>query len=302
MFSIQVLLSIVMAAKIAAALYDPSTEDDWTQFKPECSALAGSHDTLPFQFGFVVNPYNVNEAGEYEEPVVTPVPRLTTKYYETSKVTTITTHHGTTFTTSEINAVPKPTKAAVIHQIYDGQIQSFEEPCDDEVEEPCDDDSYEEPCEDTYEDPCDTPCEEEEEEPCEDDEDHINKRDDEDCDEEFVSPVYTVACSTDSVLKMTLTGSILRDGENRIGSIVGSRQFQFDGPVPQYGTIYAAGWSVTSDGQLALGDSTKFYQCASGGFYNIYDTSIAEQCSPVTLDVVEIIECEGESGNYGEAY
>ncbi|CAH2354601.1 cell wall mannoprotein Pir3p [[Candida] railenensis] len=299
-----------MAAKIAAASYDPSADDDWTQFKPECSTLAGSHVTLPFQFGFVVNPYYVNEAGEYEEPIVTPVPRSTTKYYETSRVTTITTRHGTTFTTSEINTVPKPTKAAVIHQIYDGQIQNFDEPCDDEVEEPCDD-FYEEPCEDTYdEEPCDTPCEEGEEEPCEegeeepceDDEDHIYKRNDEDCDEEFVSPVYTVACSTDSVLKMTLTGSILRDGENRIGSIVGSRQFQFDGPVPQYGTIYAAGWSVTSDGQLALGDSTKFYQCASGGFYNIYDTSIAEQCSPVTLDVVEIIECEGEADSYEDVY
>lgn len=108
---------------------------------------------------------------------------------------------------------------------------------------------------------------------------------------EFVSPVYSVACYTNSTLKMTLTDGILRDSDDRIGCIVSGHQFQFDGPTPQHGAIYAAGWSVTKQGQLALGDSTKFYQCASGDFYNLYDEPIAFQCHPVTLDVVELIEC-----------
>ncbi|CAK9435566.1 uncharacterized protein LODBEIA_P02930 [Lodderomyces beijingensis] len=113
----------------------------------------------------------------------------------------------------------------------------------------------------------------------------------EDCDDGFVSPVYSVACYTKSTLRMSLKDSILRDCDDRIGCIVSSHQFQFDGPVPQHGAVYAAGWSVTKDGQLALGDSTKFYQCASGHFYNLYDQPIGFQCHPVTLDVVELIEC-----------
>ncbi|CAX45016.1 cell wall protein, putative [Candida dubliniensis CD36] len=108
---------------------------------------------------------------------------------------------------------------------------------------------------------------------------------------EFISPVYSVACYTNSTLKMTLNDGILRDSDDRIGCIVSGHQFQFDGPTPQHGAIYAAGWSVTKQGQLALGDSTKFYQCASGDFYNLYDEPIAFQCHPVTLDVVELIEC-----------
>lgn len=113
---------------------------------------------------------------------------------------------------------------------------------------------------------------------------------DEDLDD-FVSPVYAVACATNTTLQMQLEDGILRDSNNRIGSIVGGRQFQFDGPSPQYGAIFAAGWSITEKGQLALGNSTKFYQCASGEFYNLYDEPIAFQCNPVTLDVVELIDC-----------
>ncbi|KAI5951388.1 hypothetical protein KGF54_004462 [Candida jiufengensis] len=110
-------------------------------------------------------------------------------------------------------------------------------------------------------------------------------------DDEFQSPVYSVACYTSATLRMSLHDSILRDSDDRIGCIVSGHQFQFDGPTPQHGAVYAAGWSVTKDGQLALGDCTKFWQCASGHFYNLYDQSIGFQCHPVTLDVVELIEC-----------
>ncbi|KAI5958087.1 hypothetical protein KGF57_002895 [Candida theae] len=109
--------------------------------------------------------------------------------------------------------------------------------------------------------------------------------------DEFRSPVYSVACYTNATLRMTLRDSILRDSDGRIGCIVSGHQFQFDGPTPQHGAVFAAGWSVTKDGQLALGNSTKFYQCASGHFYNLYDQSIGFQCHPVTLDVVELIDC-----------
>ncbi|KAI5958402.1 hypothetical protein CANMA_004246 [Candida margitis] len=110
-------------------------------------------------------------------------------------------------------------------------------------------------------------------------------------DDGFESPVYSVACYTNATLRMSLHDSILRDSDDRIGCIVSGHQFQFDGPTPQHGAVFAAGWSVTKDGQLALGNSTKFYQCASGHFYNLYDQSIGFQCHPVTLDVVELIEC-----------
>nr|UHH90004.1 Pir11 [Candida metapsilosis] len=118
---------------------------------------------------------------------------------------------------------------------------------------------------------------------------HHHHHDDDD--DEFASPVYSVACYTNATLRMTLQDSILRDSDDRIGCIVSGHQFQFDGPTPQHGAVFAAGWSVTKDGQLALGNSTKFYQYASGHFYNLYDQSIGFQCHPVTLDVVELIDC-----------
>lgn len=90
---------------------------------------------------------------------------------------------------------------------------------------------------------------------------------------------------------MDLENGILRDGKRRIGSIVANRQFQFDGPPPQAGAIYAAGWSVTPEGNLALGDSDVFYQCASGNFYNLYDEYIAEQCHPIHLEVLSLVDC-----------
>ncbi|GMG60173.1 unnamed protein product [Ambrosiozyma monospora] len=90
---------------------------------------------------------------------------------------------------------------------------------------------------------------------------------------------------------MTLSGGILLDGSGRVGSIVANRQFQFDGPPPQAGAIYAAGWSVTDDGKLAIGNTTTFYQCLSGNFYNLYDETLGEHCQPVYLNIVDLIKC-----------
>ena len=99
------------------------------------------------------------------------------------------------------------------------------------------------------------------------------------------------SCVGTNSLGMQLNGSVLTDEKGRIGAIVSNRQFQFDGPPPQAGSIYAAGWSVTENGLLALGDQTIFYQCHSGDFYNLYDESIAEQCSAVHLSIVDLVEC-----------
>lgn len=99
------------------------------------------------------------------------------------------------------------------------------------------------------------------------------------------------ACLTDNSLSMTLSNSVLTDSKGRIGAIVANRQFQFDGPPPQAGSIYAAGWSITSDGYLALGNQTEFYQCKSGDFYNLYDENNAAQCSGVKLSIIDLVLC-----------
>lgn len=100
-----------------------------------------------------------------------------------------------------------------------------------------------------------------------------------------------VACLTTDSLTMTLTKTVLKDGKGRIGAIVANRQFQFDGPPPQAGSIFAAGWSITDDGLLALGNSAVFYQCKSGDFYNLYDENVAAQCEAVHLSVIDLVDC-----------
>ncbi|GME72266.1 unnamed protein product [Ambrosiozyma monospora] len=100
-----------------------------------------------------------------------------------------------------------------------------------------------------------------------------------------------VSCKSDGALSMQLKGGILTDDQGRIGSIVANRQFQFDGPPPQAGAIYAAGWSITDDGLLAIGNTTIFYQCLSGNFYNLYDETLGIHCQPVHLDIVDLVSC-----------
>ncbi|CAI4963159.1 ANL_HP_G0027550.mRNA.1.CDS.1 [Saccharomyces cerevisiae] len=90
---------------------------------------------------------------------------------------------------------------------------------------------------------------------------------------------------------MSLSKGILTDRKGRIGSIVANRQFQFDGPPPQAGAIYAVGWSITPEGNLAIGDQDTFYQCLSGDFYNLYDKHIGSQCHEVYLQAIDLIDC-----------
>lgn len=104
-------------------------------------------------------------------------------------------------------------------------------------------------------------------------------------------PITTVSCSVNATLSMTLKDGILVDSEGRIGSIVANRQFQFDGPPPQAGAIYAKGWSITKDGYLAIGSTEIFYRCLSGEFYNLYDQNVAYQCSPIKFLATGFGDC-----------
>ncbi|KAH3670456.1 hypothetical protein OGAPHI_000971 [Ogataea philodendri] len=103
--------------------------------------------------------------------------------------------------------------------------------------------------------------------------------------------VDSVSCYKTGALAITLKDGVLYDSEGRIGSIVANHQVQFDGPPPQAGAIYAAGWGISSDGFLAIGNNTEFYQCLSGTFYNLYDEYIGDQCTEVHLKVVELVSC-----------
>jgi hypothetical protein len=93
-------------------------------------------------------------------------------------------------------------------------------------------------------------------------------------------------CTQEGSLVVKLADGVLTDAQGRIGSIVSNYQFQFDGPPPQAGAIYTGGFSVCSNGSLALGGHADFYQCLSGDFYNLYDRHWAEQCSGVELLVI----------------
>ncbi|CAK9439534.1 uncharacterized protein LODBEIA_P36340 [Lodderomyces beijingensis] len=106
-------------------------------------------------------------------------------------------------------------------------------------------------------------------------------------------PIEGIAtsCSSENNLIVTLHKGLLTDSHGRVGAIVANRQFQFDGPPPQAGSIYAAGWSISKDGYLTLGDSDKFYQCKSGDFYNLYDQNVAAQCSGVKLKIINFVTC-----------
>lgn len=99
------------------------------------------------------------------------------------------------------------------------------------------------------------------------------------------------ACLAENNLAMTLKDSVLTDSKGRIGAIVANRQFQFDGPPVQAGTIYGSGWAITPDGHLALGSQDTFFQCLSGDFYNLYDESIGGQCEPVKFSIIDLVAC-----------
>jgi len=108
----------------------------------------------------------------------------------------------------------------------------------------------------------------------------------------------STSCAGTGILVASLKGGVLTDAKGRIGAIVANRQFQFDGPPAQTGSIYTGGWSVCNNGSLAIGGQTIFYQCLSGTFYNLYDQSTGAQCQQVVIDV---IPCSGAGTGAGQA-
>lgn len=100
-----------------------------------------------------------------------------------------------------------------------------------------------------------------------------------------------VACRSNSTLELSINNGVLKDNKGRTGYIASNYQFQFDDP-PQAGAIYTAGFSVcNTQGTLALGNSTTFYQCRSGDFYNLYDRNWAPQCNPVEIKILQLQNC-----------
>lgn len=108
----------------------------------------------------------------------------------------------------------------------------------------------------------------------------------------------TSTCGQTGILTLTLNNGMLTDNLGRTGYIAGAnQQFQFDKPV-QAGGLYTSGFSVCGNGSIALGPTTTFYQCQSGSFYNLYYENVADQCSPVNID---IIPCSGSSSASGSS-
>lgn len=92
-------------------------------------------------------------------------------------------------------------------------------------------------------------------------------------------------CGQDGYLTLTLAEGQLTDAKGRVGYIASNYQFQFDAP-PQINADSVGGYSSCSNGSLALAESSVFYQCLSGDFYNLYDRSWAEQCEPINIDIL----------------
>lgn len=101
-----------------------------------------------------------------------------------------------------------------------------------------------------------------------------------------------VACQSNGTLAITLANGILKDSFGRTGYIASNFQFQFDNP-PQAGAIFTAGFSVGTNGSLALGGSAVWFQCLSGSFYNLYNKNWAAQCSAITIETLMLIPCAG---------
>jgi len=104
-------------------------------------------------------------------------------------------------------------------------------------------------------------------------------------------------CGASGILTVDLADGVLTDSKGRTGYIAANYQFQFDKPA-QTGAIYTSGFSACGNGSLALGGSAVFYQCYSGGFYNLYDRKWAPQCNPILLD---ILPCSGSDSGVGQS-
>ena len=79
-----------------------------------------------------------------------------------------------------------------------------------------------------------------------------------------IPPSVETVCTTNPIV--SLKDGVLTDQDNRTGEVVANHQFQFDNPVQGPTT---SGFSVCSNGSLALHGSAIFYGCTSGDFSNL---------------------------------
>jgi len=87
------------------------------------------------------------------------------------------------------------------------------------------------------------------------------------------------------VLTLSLEDGDLTDQAGRTGYIASNAQFQFDAPI-QPNARESTGFSLCSNGTLALDSSAIWYQCLSGDFYNLYSESLGGQCVPIYIQAV----------------
>ncbi|WPK23684.1 hypothetical protein PUMCH_000926 [Australozyma saopauloensis] len=239
---------------LALGFYSPDNHDDWLVLKPDSLPPPGSHASLPFKFGLIPNPYK-----SVEEFYLVP---STVGGIEAAGAVVDSPELGggdTSITEQNTQKDLLNDEVAATSEEDSGNIfvssYGLHSPHGGLVQK----------------------------------RDKVEASDN--AAVEAVGALVPVACTTDTVLQLSLKDGILRLEGDRIGSIVSNHQFQFDGPTPQHGAIYAAGWLVTPNGVLSLGGSTLFYQCTSGDFYKLYDELIGAQCSPVQLDVIELVAC-----------
>jgi hypothetical protein len=92
-------------------------------------------------------------------------------------------------------------------------------------------------------------------------------------------------------LTLTLQDGVLKDQAGRQGYIASNDQFQFDYGT-QAGALESDGFALCSNNSLALtkgarpGGDTTFFQCLSGGFYNLYADTQGAQCVPIYIQAV----------------
>lgn len=85
---------------------------------------------------------------------------------------------------------------------------------------------------------------------------------------------------------LRVQNGILTDQDGRYGYIASNTQLQFDPIVPQAGALYTSGFSVCSNGTLALA-SAVWYECLSSDeFYNLYTQPTGGVCYPAYLAVI----------------
>lgn len=259
------LLSVIPFLVLYVAAYSPDTNDDWRLLIPEASSPSGSYSSLPFKFGIIPSPVlfsdyassqNVVGAGISEDQIAAEGMNSVAEIARSEGI--LSESEGLEFAEKGSSFGPESvvdSGSSIDSAALDGELQATKMS------------SYgmHSPHSRT-----------------------IEKRSGE---ATSPRPSVPVACISDTVLQLSLDSGILTLVGGRIGSIVSNHQFQFDGPVPQNGAIYAAGWLVTADGLLCLGDKTIFFRCRSGDFYKLFDESIGMQCSPVHLDVIELISC-----------